>query len=86
VGTNPNALLRADWHTLEWADEIVCMEQEHADDLLEEFKEQVDVEEIRNKMIILEVPDVFRWMEPDLVHSIKTRYENAQRQLHSEDG
>jgi predicted protein tyrosine phosphatase len=64
------ALIEIDDVLIEWADEIVCMEKEHAR-ILEKYMIQFK----KNKPIInLEIEDDFEYRDPKLMELIKTSY------------
>jgi predicted protein tyrosine phosphatase len=48
---------------LEWADKIFVMGQLHTDELAERFEGQFD----SSKVVCLEIPDKYDYMEPELV-------------------
>ena len=78
VGCDPNALCHIEWQHVAWADEIVCANEEHKEYILERFNDYLGDGEDRNKIIVLGIEDIFKYMEPDLVHLINIRYDNAK--------
>ena len=63
------ALIVVDVVLLNWADEIVCAAQDHADVLKEDYPGH------ENKTIVLGLPDIFPYRDPELVQLITARYE-----------
>lgn len=61
------ALIPVDEVLIEWADEIVCMEQRHANVLLKLMPNNKEI-------VILDIPDNFAYMDDILVALIKERY------------
>ncbi len=61
------ALIEMDDVLLSWADEIVAVEQSVADKVPENF---------RDKLTILNVPDMFGYMNPELQRIILEQYED----------
>ena len=55
---------------LEWADEIVFMEQRHYDIVKGAFENEI----IERKCKVLDVPDIYPWNDPKLVAAIKEQY------------
>jgi len=62
------ALVSVDDVLLEWADEVVFMEQEHADLVLAQFPDW------EGDFVVLEVPDMYEWNHPELCKLIEDRY------------
>lgn len=73
AGITPEfALVPVDDVLLEWADEIVCMSFEQA----EELKSRVNP--LTNKKIVcLDIPDQFAYRDPKLIEMIRSRYDEA---------
>lgn len=51
-----------------WADEIVCVEETVAKHIPEEYKE---------KVVVLNIPDKYEYMNPELQEIIKEQYDNT---------
>jgi predicted protein tyrosine phosphatase len=68
AGTEPNARIRVNEGHLGWADLIFVMEKRHRHILEENFPEAVNAKRI----ICLNIPDVYRYMEPALIDELKT--------------
>jgi predicted protein tyrosine phosphatase len=72
--TKEFALIPVDKVLLEWADEIVCMSQKQATEiknLLEEPK----------PIVVLNIPDDFRYRDPELIKLIRDAYDKHIKQL-----
>lgn len=65
------ALIEMDDVLLNWADEIVAVEQSVAEQVPEDFKE---------KLTVLSVPDMFGYMNPELQEIILTQYKGKQHE------
>lgn len=64
AGTVPfYALIPVDDVLVAWADEIVCMEAKHAEGLPQ-----------GKKVVVLDIPNDFKYRQPELMGLIKTRY------------
>ena len=66
------ALVPVDRVLLEWADEIVCMDDRQRlaiADLLEESK----------PIVVLNIPDNYGYRDPDLIEKIKEAYDEVQK-------
>jgi predicted protein tyrosine phosphatase len=64
------ALVPVDRVLLEWADEVVCMDDNQAlsiRNMLEEPK----------RVIVLNIPDTYRYREPELIEAIRKTYDAA---------
>lgn len=64
--TTGYALVPVDQYLIEWADEIVCMEKEHAK-ILEPLA-------TGKKIITLDIPDNYAFRDPELQKMIVSRY------------
>jgi predicted protein tyrosine phosphatase len=65
------ALNLVDSVLIEWADEIVCMGKNH----IEKLKEMNLYFPDKKKYIVLDIPDDFRYRDPELVLMISSKYE-----------
>jgi len=64
------ALIPLDDVLLEWADEFVCMTDDQAD----EVKERLFAAKLKTPVICLQIPDNYRYRDPDLERMIRDRY------------
>ena len=72
--TKEFALIPVDRVLLHWADEVVCMSAEQAvqvRDMLEEDK----------PIVVLEIPDIYGYRDPELVEAIRTKYDEAMKEM-----
>lgn len=85
AGVSDYALIPVSTALLEWADEIVCVEQEVYNQLMYDIQLLVnqdlwveeDIDEIRRKTITLNIPDIYERMNPTLQRIIIEQYEEA---------
>jgi predicted protein tyrosine phosphatase len=64
------ALIPLDTVHIEWADLIVCMENSHA----ESIKNVLSQKNLNKEIISLEIPDAFRYRDPELINAIRTNF------------
>ena len=85
AGVSDYALIPVSTALLEWADEIICVEQEVDVQLMNDIRLLVnqglwveeDIDEIRRKTITLDIPDIYERMNPTLQRIIIEQYEEA---------
>lgn len=85
AGVSDYALIPVSTALLEWADEIICVEQEVDVQLMNDIRLLVnqglwveeDIDEIRRKTITLNIPDIYERMNPTLQRIIIEQYEGA---------
>ena len=65
------ALIPVDEVLLEWADEIVCMEEEHMDSIYIKFPLY------EGPITVLDIPDRFEYRDEELMSLIKERYDES---------
>jgi predicted protein tyrosine phosphatase len=65
AGTEPSARIRLSQKQLDWADHIFVMEKKHKQRILEKFTIEKDI-------IVLDIEDDYRYMDPELIESIRT--------------
>ncbi|MDP3882032.1 MAG: phosphotyrosine protein phosphatase [Nanoarchaeota archaeon] len=68
VGIHPMAEIPISSEAIEWADRIVCMEEEH-----KEFIEREFPIADKKQLIVLNIPDVYSRDDPDLIMSLKEK-------------
>ena len=68
AGTEPSAKTKVNKKLLDWADLIFAMEKKHKLRLVEKFPEETT----GKKIIVLDIPDEYQFMDEELVESIKT--------------
>ena len=69
AGTNADAVTPVSGDLIEWADVILVMENSHRSKISKRYNEL-----LRNKRVVcLEIPDHFDYMQPELVQLLKRR-------------
>ena len=69
AGTEPSARIKLTSKIIEWADIIFVMEKKHKQRIIEKFDAIIDQE----KLVILEIPDDYKFMDMELIEEIKTK-------------
>ena len=69
AGTSATARRTVNASDIRWADHIMAMEHHHKDRLKEKFTQEL----ARKKIHVLDIPDDFQFMDPDLVALIELR-------------
>ena len=72
VGTAPYALIPLTDDLIMWADEVVCMENEHKVHVLKKMME-ID---LYKPIFVLDIEDIYEYRHPTLVKLIKERYKD----------
>jgi protein-tyrosine phosphatase len=67
AGTEPSARIKVTAKDLDWADLIFVMEKRHKQRLADKFPENIS----RKSIIILEIPDEYKYMDEELIENIK---------------
>jgi predicted protein tyrosine phosphatase len=68
AGTEDSARIKINSKLIIWAEIIFVMEKKHKEKILEKFSN-----EIRNKKIIIfDIPDIYKYMDKELIEEIKT--------------
>ena len=67
AGTETSARTPVTQEHIEWADMIFVMEPEHLERLQIEYGELLS----GKKIVCLNIPDIYRYMEPDLMDELK---------------
>ncbi len=67
AGTEMSARTPVTQEHIDWADMIFVMEQEHEQIIEEQFGEALE----EKNVICLNIPDVYRYMEPGLIDELK---------------
>ena len=68
AGTDDGAKVRVNEKNLDWADIIFVMEDKHK----QRIKEKFNTASIIKKIVVLEIPDDYQYMDPELIDIIKT--------------
>jgi predicted protein tyrosine phosphatase len=69
AGTNPNAATPVTAELIDWADVILVMEESHRTKLTKRFAEHLETK----KVGVLNLPDIYDYMEPVLVQLLKEK-------------
>jgi predicted protein tyrosine phosphatase len=69
AGTEPSARIRLTAKTILWADLIFVMEKRHRQRMQENFPEEMQGKQV----IVLDIPDDYQYMDPELVEEIEAR-------------
>ncbi len=67
AGTSRNARRRITVNDLRWADIILVMEQKHKSRIQAEYRDEVRYKNLQ----VLDIPDDFRYMDPDLIEILE---------------
>jgi predicted protein tyrosine phosphatase len=67
------ALIEADQVLVRWAEEIVCMSRDQADEVMA----WPEVKRSDKAVLCLDIPDQFRYRDPQLIELIKIQYDAA---------
>ena len=67
AGTNNDAETPVSGDLIEWADVVLVMEKSHRNKISKKFKEQLK----GKKRAVLEIPDVYDYMDPELAKILK---------------
>ena len=68
AGTEDSARIKINSKLIIWAQIIFVMEKKHNEKLLEKFFTEIS----NKKMIILDIPDIYKYMDKELIEEIKT--------------
>ena len=71
AGTEPSARIKLNSKIIEWSDYIFVMEKKHKLRICENFPAETK----DKRIIILNIPDEFKYMDPDLIEEIKSKVE-----------
>ncbi|NGM62709.1 protein tyrosine phosphatase [Sphingobacterium sp. SGG-5] len=75
AGTENSARVKVNSKLLAWADIIFVMEKHHKEKLVQNFPEEtMDIE-----IIVLEIPDIYKYMDKELIEEIETLTTIANR-------
>lgn len=69
AGTNHDAESPISADLIEWADIVLVMEKSHKNKLTTKFKSDFKAK----KLVVLEIPDEFEYMDPELVRILKAK-------------
>lgn len=77
AGTSEDAMVRVNERMLDWADVIFTMDELQQKDLKQMFPQHPAVD----RVICLDIPDVFSFNDPELVQLLEERVERTLRTL-----
>ena len=66
------ALIHTDIYLVEWADEIVCAEREHAD-YIKEILKHIDITDQKKPVHVMDLPDTFKTRDPKLIKIVERK-------------
>lgn len=75
AGTDKNAVVVLSLGLLEWANAIVVMEKEHRNFIRKHYPEIYNIK----KIVCLYIPDLYDYMQPELVSMLKDKFEDVYR-------
>ncbi len=75
AGTKPTAKIVLNRELLDWADTIVVMERHHRNSIRHKFPDAHDLK----KIVCLYIPDIYDYMQPELISLLKVKFENLNR-------
>jgi predicted protein tyrosine phosphatase len=67
AGTEPTARIQLSAKLVLWADIIFAMEKDHKQRIIERFP----LETMEKEIIVLNIPDEYQFMDPELIETIK---------------
>ncbi len=70
VGTSPSAKRKITQADIQWADVLLCMEKKHLHLIQQQFNAL-----ILPKVVVLDIPDEYEFMEPELMTMIEREIE-----------
>lgn len=71
AGTEPSARIKLTLKTILWADIIFVMEKKHKERILQKYGHEIEDRPI----VVLDIPDEYQFMDPDLIVEIKSKVE-----------
>lgn len=77
AGLNNDANIPASVELIQWADYIFVMEKSHTDKLRRKFKKSLN----KQRIICLDIPDDFKYMEEALIRILKSRCGNFFKRI-----
>ena len=71
AGTEPSARIKLTAKLINWADVIFAMEKRHKQRIIEKFPAETEDKNI----VVLDIPDEYKFMDDELIESIKLSVE-----------
>ena len=75
AGTNSDAETTVSGDLIEWADTILVMEKIHRNKVSKKYKALLK----NKKLIVLDIPDNYEYMQPELIHLLKAKVSRVIR-------
>ena len=75
AGTNADAETPVSGDLIEWADIILVMEKSHRNKVSKKYKDLLK----NKKLIVLDIPDDYECMQPELIQLLKTKVSKLVR-------
>lgn len=72
AGTEPSARIKLNAKTVSWADIIFVMEKKHKQRIIEKYESEIN----HQRIIILDIPDEYQFMDPELIEEITTKVDS----------
>lgn len=69
AGTEPSARIKLNAKNIIWADIIFVMEKKHRQRIVEKFPNEI----IEKKIVVLEIPDEYQFMDSELIEEIESK-------------
>lgn len=69
AGTNADAATPVSGDLIEWADVVLVMEKSHRNKVAKKFRDRLK----GKRLVVLDIPDQFEYMQPELVELLKVR-------------
>ena len=69
AGTEPSARIKLTAKMIAWADFIFVMEKKHKQKMQERFNAEL----IHKEIIVLDIPDEYKFMDEELIEDIQTK-------------
>lgn len=67
AGTENSARIKINSNHINWAEIIFVMEKKHRERLLEKFPNEMN----DKKIVVLEIQDIYKYMDPELIEELK---------------
>lgn len=82
AGTSPAAHTRISATLLSWADIVFVMEKKHREIIRNTF----DPESLDKQIIVLDIPDDYSYMDPELIDMIRTTVDPLLEKKNNQNG
>ncbi|ABG58388.1 low molecular weight protein tyrosine phosphatase family protein [Cytophaga hutchinsonii] len=75
AGTEPSARIKVTARLIDWAEVVFVMEKKHKQRMFENFQNELSNKEI----VVLDIPDDFRYMDEELIEILQTSVDSYFR-------